>query len=35
MPQGKLKVKTKLPEKVKAKAKKNKKGPSAQKRGSK
>ncbi|XP_014474063.1 PREDICTED: uncharacterized protein LOC106744117 [Dinoponera quadriceps] len=33
MAQGKLKVKTKLPEKVKAKAKKGKKGPAIQRRG--
>lgn len=35
MPQGKLKIKTKLPEKVKAKANKGKKGPAIQRRGSK
>jgi len=35
MAQGKLKVKTKLPASVKAKANKHKKGPAAQKRASK
>lgn len=35
MAQGKLKVKTKLPEKVKVKANKHKKGPAIQRRGSK
>lgn len=35
MAQGKLKVKTKLPEKVKAKVNKGKKGPAIQRRGSK
>ncbi|XP_032686396.1 uncharacterized protein LOC116851250 [Odontomachus brunneus] len=33
MPQGKLKVKTKLPEKIKAKVNKSKKGPAIQRRG--
>lgn len=35
MPQGKLKVKTKLPQLAKAKANKSKKGPAVHKRGSK
>lgn len=35
MPQGKLKVKTKLPTSVKTKASKGKKGPAIQRRGSK
>lgn len=35
MPQGKLKVKTKLPSSAKRKANKQKKGPAIQRRGSK